>query len=796
MNAAVPVLIDSSPFTVAADGPWNQQAQWPGKWISFPSHDQFDNVAPIVQAYRLSFSLPVASKFLIHVTADERYRLFANGELIATGPERGDEDHWAFDTIECNFPAGDHQLVAQVWSIGEDRAFAQHSVRHGFLLSATSESTPEITERLSTGVAAWETRALAGYHFKSPQVAWGTGSNVIIDGREVAWGFTNGDDAAWQSATESGPAVAAGFESELGPCPLLTPARLPNRLYQPLSGLKIVHAETLPAGTQQTRDIPISAANHSATLAAEFGRVAADQVVRYLLDLDNYYCAYPRLNVAGGRDATVRIHWQESLFEVGSLMEKGNRDEIEGKLFCCIWSREDGVGDSFILDGEQRTYEPLWWQAGRYVEVLISTKAEPITDFRLDFLETRYPTENLAQFESSDPRLAALIPLAVRTLQMCSHETYMDCPYYEQLQYVGDTRLQVLVNYVINRDRRLPEQALRAFDRSRRNRGVTMSRYPSRVRQVIPPFSLWYICMVDDYARWVGDKALLTDLMPGIYSILLDFLRHIPDANSLLHPVPGWNYVDWVPNWRDGTPPTGKVDPCAPINLQFLLALQAAARIEDFLNDDKFRGPWLTWANHLGKQIEQFRQPDGRLSDDLGGEFFSEHSQVLARLAGLSSDEVTQNSLIPRDGGTLEQTTIYFTHYLFEAYREMNHPDGILERLDLWHGLVANGLRTTIEMPEPTRSDCHAWGAHPLFHFLTSILGIRPGSYGFTTVEIRPQLGSLAWAEGSLPHPTGDIQVSVRDGVATVTLPQGLTGTLHFAGKTVNLSASESVSVS
>ena len=749
-----------------------------------------------MQAYRLVFSVKERSQFTFHVSADERYRLFANGSLIATGPERGDEDHWPFDSIQCDFAAGDHVLVAQVWSIGENRAFAQHSVRHGFLLSATSETHPEITPAVSTGVAGWQTKSLTGYRFKSPQVAWGTGSNVEIDGRDVNWNFLDHDSEGWEPATESGPAVGEGFESELGPCHLLTPARLPARLYQPVEGFKIVHAEELPAGTDQTRNLPIAAANHSEALAESFGQVRPNQVVRYLLDLDNYYCAYPRLTVSGGRDATVRIHWQESLFEPGPTMDKGNRDAIEGKLFCCIWSREDGVGDSFILDGEMRTYEPLWWQAGRYVEVLITTRSKPIADFRLDFLETRYPTENLAEFESSDPRLAALIPLAVRTLQMCSHETYMDCPFYEQLQYVGDTRLQVLVNYVINRDRRLPEQALRAFDRSRRNRGVTMSRYPSRVRQVIPPFSLWYVCMVDDYARWVGDKALLTELMPGIYSVLLDFLQYVPDANSLLHPVPGWNYVDWVPNWRDGTPPTGKVDPCAPINLQFLLALQAAARIEDFLNDDKYRGPWLTWANRLAKQIEQFRQPNGRLSDDLAGEFYSEHSQVLARLAGLSSDEVTQNSLTPREGGTLEQTTIYFTHYLFEAYREMNHPDGILERLDLWHGLVTNGLRTTIEMPEPTRSDCHAWGAHPLFHFLTSILGIRPGSYGFATVDIRPQLGSLAWAEGSMPHPAGDIHVSVREGVATVTLPPGLTGTLHFAGKTVNLSAGESVSLS
>jgi alpha-L-rhamnosidase len=91
---------------------------------------------------------------------------------------------------------------------------------------------------------------------------------------------------------------------------------------------------------------------------------------------------------------------------------------------------------------------------------------------------------------------------------------------------------------------------------------------------------------------------------------------------------------------------------------------------------------------------------------------------------------------------------------------------------------------TTPEAPEPTRSDCHGWGAHPLYHYFASVLGIRPAIPGFRTVEIRPQLGSLTYARGTLVHPSGEIAVDFRmeeDGLhGRVSLPLGVSGQLQI----------------
>ena len=68
---------------------------------------------------------------------------------------------------------------------------------------------------------------------------------------------------------------------------------------------------------------------------------------------------------------------------------------------------------------------------------------------------------------------------------------------------------------------------------------------------------------------------------------------------------------------------------------------------------------------------------------------------------------------------------------------------GDCDRMELWFNLIEQGFKTTPEAPEPTRSDCHGWGAHPLYHDFASLLGIdgknrRPAAFGFERVEIAP----------------------------------------------------------
>ena len=69
--------------------------------------------------------------------------------------------------------------------------------------------------------------------------------------------------------------------------------------------------------------------------------------------------------------------------------------------------------------------------------------------------------------------------------------------------------------------------------------------------------------------------------------------------------------------------------------------------------------------------------------------------------------------------------------------------DRYLDLLQPWREMLAKGLTTTPESEDPTRSDTHAWSAHPAFDLATLVAGIRPASPGFETVQIGPALGSL-----------------------------------------------------
>jgi hypothetical protein len=162
---------------------------------------------------------------------------------------------------------------------------------------------------------------------------------------------------------------------------------------------------------------------------------------------------------------------------------EGNRNELEGK-------RLVGLTDLVLPDGEGGRVFDLWWRTWRFLEIEVETADEPLVIDKLEAFATGYPFAEKGRFDAGDTMLARIWETGWRTARLCAHETYVDCPYYEQLQYVGDTRVQALISDAVSGDDRLARQAIEAYDHSRRSDGITSSRYPSNPPQYVPPFSL------------------------------------------------------------------------------------------------------------------------------------------------------------------------------------------------------------------------------------------------------------------------------------------------------------------
>jgi hypothetical protein len=67
--------------------------------------------------FRKSFTLERAPRaFVIHVSADNRYRLFVNGTPVSLGPARSDLDHYRYETVDIarHLRPGKNLLVAVV----------------------------------------------------------------------------------------------------------------------------------------------------------------------------------------------------------------------------------------------------------------------------------------------------------------------------------------------------------------------------------------------------------------------------------------------------------------------------------------------------------------------------------------------------------------------------------------------------------------------------------------------------------------------------------------------------------
>ena len=762
------IAYSQSPSAQTENRPWNAD------WIAVPNDG---GTSYGVYYFRKNVDLAVKpATFIVHISADNRYKLFVNGTMVSLGPTRGDFYFWNYETVDLApyLVAGKNIVAALVWNEAQYRPEAQISFRTGFILQGNSPAEDILnTNRSWKGIPDPGHQPIPGFFFAASK-------GEMVDMNQAVkgdWTAADFDDSAWPRAAKVSDGrlkgMAWGTDWSLVPSPL--PPR--EMTYQRIPKLREATGMNIPSAFPQEKT-PLT--------------IPANTTVTLLLDQTYETNAYVTLNFSGGKDAGISLGYAESLFEKrGKDYIKGNRNDVDGKEFI-------GRIDSLISDGDQgQAYTTLNFRTFRYIRLLIHTKSDPLVIDDIYGTFTGYPFKRTSVFNTADTEINQMLDIGWRTARLNAWETYTDCPYYEQLQYIGDTRIQAMISYYNASDDRLARNALNEIDDSRLPEGVTRSCYPTKGTQVISTFSLWYICMLHDYWMYRGDDHFVKNKLVGVRSIL-DFFSKYQQRDGSIKDMPYWAFVDWAGNLGGGV--KGSDGSAAIYDLQLLWAYQWATEMEAKIGLHDYAVMYAQKAAQLKATIRRkYWDPAKKLyADTKDKDGYSQHANSLAILTGLVSDAdmpaVAKELLNDK---SLTQCSVYFKYYLNQALVKAGLGNDYMNWLGIYRENMAMGLTTWAEYSDvnTTRSDCHAWGASPNIEFFRTVLGIDSYAPGFAKIKIEPHLGKLTDVSGEIPHPDGKVSVSyaLKNGKweIKIGLPEKTSGILVWKGKTYLLKEGE-----
>lgn len=782
---------------------------WKASWITHPTAPLRE---PLVLHFRRTLDLSsVPSTYTVRVSADNRFILYVNGKRVGDGPARGDLAHWRYERFDLApyLQQGPNLVTATVWNFGIYAPVAQMSDRTAFLLESEAVGPADISTPSGWFVEKEIGHRLLDRSTVTYKTYFASGPGEEIDASKYDWNWNSSTtgptwvpaaspmrDSIFGDVNHAHSADTTG-DNSWG----LIPDELPHMEYSPTPAGSVVGMDDIADEQPSLLHFPEQTAG-----------LPPGVHVHILLDRKTLTTAYPELIISGGKGSHIVLTYSEALYDKNE--HKGDRDATD-------YTDSDGtkhprkalgLTDSFLPDGgSHRVFTPLWWRTWRYLDLDITTGSEPLTLESLKAYFTAYPFEQRAKFESADPDLAKIWDISWRTARDDAHETYMDTPYYEQLQYVGDTRIQALISYTVAGDDRLGRQAIEAFDDSRIPEGITRSRYPSNLPQNIPTFSLLWIGMLHDYWMYRPDPQFVRDHLAGTRDVL-GWFSHYESSDGLLHQLPWWSFIDWVPS---GDIPTYDThgESCVT-TLQYLGALIEASDLETNLGDPVLAARYHSHADHIRAGIisKCWVASRGMLADNPDQKIYSQQANILGVLFDVipknRQQDVLRRMLAIEPGTTPDgvlSASYYFRYYLARALDHAGIADDYLQSLDPWRKLLPLHFSTWPEIPGDTRSDSHAWSAHPIYDMLTLVAGIEPASPGFATVRIAPHLGSLDHLNATFPHPQGNIQVeyrsssshanpSVKGGAAfdaKIILPGTVTGVFLFHGQSWPLKGGE-----
>ncbi len=725
--------------------------------------------------FRTAFEYSPGGAAVLHIAADSDFVAYLNGVRVGQGQFGDWPEEKTYSTFDAAPALRPGRNVLAILAYYRGRNFSTYAPGPPGLIA-------ELGEAVSN--SGWRCR-------KSPAFTSGTvpittsqmGFSAAFDARKNDdWLSPGYDDSGWESARER----------ELRAT--LTPRPVPPLLHLPaIPGTVAIQGHLLRRKEGETFSVTMAADllgslpfreafilpdHHGQRRPALPNRLA----FRPVGDGCNGYFAIADLGAAYAGLVTFKL-----TAPAGTVCDIAVGEHLDdGRVRAKIGYRN--FADRYICrEGDNEFTFPFRRVAGRYAEIHVANMGEgAITLGYLGIVPTELELPPVAGFSSSDPLADRRYHVGCRTMELCMHEHYEDCPWREQALYAYDSRNQALYGYYRWGNYNFARASIDLLGCGFRTDGLLQLCAPCRMDLTIPAFAFVWVAEMAEYELHSGDLTLFDRYRGQIEAMIGKVLDRFDAAAGLfrLHGEPHhWHFYEWTAG-LDGNSDNAKTGIHAAFNLYFYEML--GSYLDMLARRNEENRDMAAHRHGLGAGIHR---------NFWNGKFYAaildngvlrgahEHIQALALYNRIVPEPLIPAVVNALLGRTLSPISFSAMSYLVrglmplgrEARREV---EGRLA--EAFNPLILSGASTLWETPlgandfSGAGSLCHAWSSIDVYFDHAEVLGIKPLAPGFTRFAIAPYFGHFKEAKGSVATPYGPIEVEWKGMEYTATGPEQL----------------------
>jgi alpha-L-rhamnosidase len=763
------------------------EVTWKAKWI-WDAYNRYtaNSYVCLKKHFHLS-DIQNIEEISIYCTCSSEYKLFVNERYIGRGSvpsqlEFQYYDRYDFrnDDIAMIFSSENH-ISAVGYNYGVGLHYRPASPA-GFLFQMEVKySDGPIESIISDGT--WDICVPAWWRQNTQQMYWTIGFQELIDLNKLSSSFFTEnsfkthetDEKSYSESTDPSSFVEETWSNavEIGIPPVkpwlnLIPRDIPHLVEEILYPEKVTDLGECEVSFNTCNNL-----NIADIITGELHKPLKEGIIRTHLDVpqnievvcssseNSIYIVYDFGKEVVGYPVLEFVASSKAIFDVGYSECLDGRGRVDP-------TRQDiRQADRIIVTPGSYKWEIFGRRAFRYLQITVRGADKPINLNKVYIKALRYPFGRQGNFYCNDDSLNRIFEVSKYTLDVCMKENYEDCPLREHAQYIGDMRVEALMNYYAFGDMKLIAKGLRQFAREQNEDGWFKTLCPgSTNHNIVDYLPLWVICLWD-YYLFSGDKKLIEELYVNVGK-LMNWLESQAHDNGLIERKNDWwIFIDWADIKRNGIV-TG-------LQCFYYKSLIDAAKIAEALGHKEDKKYYLQQAEKLRLSINEFLwdEKEGVYIDCLviGGEntkdfsIQTNHIAVITNVANESQRNSIKNFI--KTGNYTKVKTGYFKLYELESLHKLKLKEEFISCFKYWGNMLKRGAATwweifddTTDMDDiPNASLCHAWSAAPLYHLHSKHLGVTPLEPGFNRVLIKPDLYDLTWIEGSIPSVKGDIKI-------------------------------------